>query len=251
MNRLNILGIDIDILDMKSTIKKVENFLNDKNNKYLVFTANPHTLVMAQKDIIFKKALDYADLVIPDGILLVLASKIFYPRQCFIERVTGPDLFIETCKIANNRGYKYFFLGSTEEVLKRIEERITREHPNIRVVGFYSPPFRELTEEENDKIINIINETNPDALWVGMTAPKQEKWIFKNKDKLDVKFIGAIGAAFDFYAGAKKRSSKWFREHGLEWLPRLLQEPKRLWRRTFISAPLFLFLVLKEKLERT
>jgi N-acetylglucosaminyldiphosphoundecaprenol N-acetyl-beta-D-mannosaminyltransferase len=123
------------------------------------------------------------------------------------------------------------------------------DFPNITVAGCFSPPFQdEFSAEENHRIIEGINNSAPDVLWVGMTAPKQEKWIYQNRDKLHVKFIAAVGAVFDFYAGNVKRSHPWFLEHGMEWLPRLLQEPRRLWQRTFVSAPLFLLRVLRQRI---
>ena len=122
------------------------------------------------------------------------------------------------------------------------------DFPNIQVVGVYAPLYKdEFTVEDNEKMIAAINAVNPDVLWVGMTAPKQEKWIYQNKKQLEVKFIGAIGAVFDFYAGNIKRSHPFFQKLGLEWLPRLLQEPRRLWRRNFISNPKFMLRVLKER----
>ena len=251
MNRLCILGTDIDVVDMRAAVEKVKEFLYERNSCRSIFTANPHSLIISQKDNLFCKALKSADLMIPDGILLVMASKIFYPGSSFQERVAGPDLFLEICRLANERGYGCFFYGATEDVLKRIKDKMNEEFPNIRIVGCYSPPFRELTESENEQVVKIINDAHPDILWVGLSAPKQEKWVFMNKDRLRVKIIGAVGAAFDFYAGTKKRSSSWFRKHGLEWLPRLLREPKRMWRRNFVSAPLFLYLTAKEKLRKS
>ena len=133
--------------------------------------------------------------------------------------------------------------------MHRIKERMSIDFPNVKVVGTFSPPFKEdFTDDENDLMVEAINRVNPDILWVGMTAPKQEKWIYKNKERLQTKFIGAIGAVFDFYAGTKKRSHPWFQEHGLEWLPRFLREPRRLWRRNFISTPSFFYRIIKYRL---
>jgi N-acetylglucosaminyldiphosphoundecaprenol N-acetyl-beta-D-mannosaminyltransferase len=149
------------------------------------------------------------------------------------------------------KGRRYFFLGSTEKNLIKIKEKMNEDYPNITVAGTYSPPFKpEFSEEENQLMIDAIIRARPDVLWVGMTAPKQEKWIFQNKDKLNVKFIGAIGAVFDFYSGNVKRSHPFFQKLGLEWLPRLLRQPRRLWRRNFISNPLFLLRVMQERFSR-
>jgi N-acetylglucosaminyldiphosphoundecaprenol N-acetyl-beta-D-mannosaminyltransferase len=209
---------------------------------------NPHSAQMAMSDPAAEAALKAADVLIPDGVGVALASRIL--GGGIRKRITGSDIFRELSRRLNDRkGASFFFLGSTEETLAAIETRLAGEFPGIRFAGAYSPLFKELfSEEENRAMIEAVNRAEPDVLWVGMTAPKQEKWIHRNKDKLNVKFIGAVGAVFDFYAGKVKRSHPWFLEHGLEWLPRLLQEPRRLWGRTFISAPVFFWLVLKQKI---
>jgi N-acetylglucosaminyldiphosphoundecaprenol N-acetyl-beta-D-mannosaminyltransferase len=211
---------------------------------------NPHSVHMAMSDPAAEEALKAADILIPDGVGVMLASRIL--GGGIRERITGSDIFRELSRRLNDRGgAAYFFLGSTEETLAAIETRLADEFPRIRFAGAYSPLFKEVfSEEENRAMIKAINRAGPDVLWVGMTAPKQEKWIYQNKDKLNVKFIGAVGAVFDFYAGNVKRSHPWFLEHGLEWLPRLLQEPRRLWRRTFISASVFFWLVFLQRIRK-
>jgi N-acetylglucosaminyldiphosphoundecaprenol N-acetyl-beta-D-mannosaminyltransferase len=144
-----------------------------------------------------------------------------------------------------------FFLGASEETLALIRARMAVDYPAIRVAGTYSPPFKpEYSAAELDEMITAVNAARPDVLWVGMTAPKQEKWIFQNLHRLDVKFAGAVGAVFDFYVGKVKRSHPAFQELGLEWLPRLLRQPVRLWRRTFVSAPIFVWHVVRQAVRR-
>jgi N-acetylglucosaminyldiphosphoundecaprenol N-acetyl-beta-D-mannosaminyltransferase len=148
-------------------------------------------------------------------------------------------------------GKSYFFLGSTEKTLAAIRDKMIGDYPHIRFAGAYSPPYKPVfSEAENERMIEAVNEAKTDVLWVGMTAPKQEKWILQNIDRLDVKFVGAIGAVFDFYVGNVKRSHPVFQKMGLEWLPRLLQEPRRLFRRNFVSSPVFLFHVIRQKIRR-
>jgi N-acetylglucosaminyldiphosphoundecaprenol N-acetyl-beta-D-mannosaminyltransferase len=209
---------------------------------------NPHSARIAASDHDAEKALKAADVLIPDGVGVVLASWIL--GGVIRERITGSDIFRELSRKLNEQGNaSYFFLGSTEETLEIIRAKMAVDFPEIRFAGSYSPPFKEVfSEEENLTMIETVNQAASDVLWVGMTAPKQEKWIYQNKDKLKVKFIAAVGAVFDFYTGNVKRSSPWFLEHGLEWLPRLLQEPRRLWQRTFVSAPLFLLRVLRQRI---
>ena len=206
---------------------------------------NPHSYVEALRKPTFAAALHAADWVIPDGAGIVLASRML--GGSISERVTGSDIFRGVQHLLDKKGGRsVFFLGATEETLAAIRERMARDFPNVEVAGTYSPPFKaEYAAEELDAMVDAINQAAPDVLWVGMTAPKQELWIKQNLDRLEtVKFAGAIGAVFDFYTGRVKRSHPIFQRLGLEWLPRLIQQPRRLWRRMFISAPIFLWHVL-------
>ncbi|MBA4417639.1 MAG: acetylglucosaminyldiphospho-UDP acetyl-beta-D-mannosaminyltransferase [Syntrophus sp. (in: bacteria)] len=212
--------------------------------------ANPHSIVVASRDKEFQAALKSADILMPDGYGIALAAKMLgLPLK---ERVAGSEFFRAFTLLANkDGGLKYFFLGSTKHVLGLMVERLCREFPSIFVCGTYSPPFKEeFSEEDNKKMIDIINSAKPDVLWVGMTAPKQEKWIYQNRYILEVPFIGAIGAVFDFYAGTKQRPSIFWQKLGLEWLPRFMREPRRLWERNLKSTPIFLLWVLHEKLKQ-
>ncbi len=165
-------------------------------------------------------------------------------------RITGSDVFSELNLVLNKKGgYRYFFLGATENTLNALQKRFSLDYPNIVFAGAYSPPYKPaFNDDDNQLMINAINAVSPDVLWVGMTAPKQEKWILQNREKLNVKFIGAIGAVFDFYVGTVKRSPVFFQKVGLEWLPRLIQEPRRLFRRNFVSSPLFIIMIVKQRL---
>ena len=188
-------------------------------------------------------------MLLPDGSGIVLAAKLL--NLPLTEKVAGSDFFHECNKKADaTGGVRYFFLGSSEKVLELISKRRSEESPNIEVCGTYSPPFKaEFSEEDNLEMIRAVNDAKPDILWVGMTAPKQEKWIYENRHRLMVPFSGAIGAVFDFYAGTKERSSEFWIKLGLEWLPRFLKEPRRLWERNLKSTPIFLWWILKEKLK--
>jgi len=246
----NIMGYQVVYSGVNACIKQIVSWIEaGKKGKYFV-CANPHALEVAKSDKIFSQAIKEADLVVPDGIGIIIASKILGGQ--IGERITGSDIFWELCLALNGRGhFRYFFLGSTHETLTKISDKMKLDFPFIEVVGIYSPPFKkEFSANDNLLMIETINQAKPDVLWVGMTAPKQEKWIYHNRHSLDVKFIGAIGAVFDFYAGNIRRSSSWFLNHGLEWLPRLLQEPGRLWERTLISAPLFLMSVLADRFRK-
>jgi len=210
--------------------------------------ANPHSLVIASKDAAFKSSLQNADILLPDGAGIVLAARILC--RPIKERVAGSDFFLGLSEVAEKEGQlKYFFLGSTQAVLERIQKRLAVDYPSIRLCGVYSPPYKEEFDDEDNKVmIDLINEARPDVLWVGMTAPKQEKWIFQNRNRLNVPFTAAIGAVFDFYAGSIERPSERWQRLGLEWLGRFLKEPRRLWQRNLISMPIFLYWVMRAKL---
>jgi len=220
--------------------------INLKNSKQVINTINPHSYCVAKKDIKFRKALQKSDILIPDGIGIVWAIKILIHKR--IKRITGADLQSYLLNILNKKHGKIFYLGSSPLTLNKIKVRIKKEYPNI-IFSCFSPPYKpEFTKEENNEIIDIINNFNPDVVFVGMTAPKQEKWSYNLKNELNVNIIASIGAAFDFYAGTVKRSNPLWIKFGLEWLPRLVREPKRLWRRNFVSTPCFIIDVLKFKL---
>lgn len=211
---------------------------------------NPHSYAVALDDPPFAQALHAADWLIPDGAGIILASKLLGGR--IRERVTGSDIFLKVQMELNHLGgYRVFFLGSTEDTLAEIRQRLAQDYPNLFIAGTYSPPFKaEFSATDNQVMLAAINAAAPDVLWVGMTAPKQEKWLHQHHAQLNVKFAAAVGAVFDFYSGRVKRSHPLFQRLGLEWLPRLLQEPRRLWRRMGVSAPIFLWHVLQQKFAR-
>ena len=217
--------------------------------KLLIDTINAHSFVTAQKDEEFAKALLEADALIPDGISVVKAAKLLGMKNAPKEKIAGADLFEYEMKTLNLRGGRCFFMGSSESILEKIRKRAATEYPNIEI-GTYSPPYKPVfSEEDNKLIINAINSFNPDLLWIGMTAPKQEKWLRDNWSALDIHcHAGAIGAVFDFFAGTVQRAPEKWQKAGLEWLYRFIKEPRRMWRRNLISNPLFVWLVLKEKL---
>lgn len=216
--------------------------------KYLINTINAHSYNVAQKDDLFAEALTKGDYLIPDGASIVKACRWLNARSLPKERIAGWDLFITEMEILNKKGGCCFFMGSSERVLSLIRERAEKDYPNI-AVETYSPPYEdEFSEKDNCAIVDAINAANPDLLWIGMTAPKQEKWIYSHWHELDIHcHVGAIGAVFDFYAGTIKRAPIWWQEHSLEWLYRLINEPKRMWKRYIIGIPVFFWNIYKEK----
>ncbi len=215
--------------------------------KLLINTINAHSYNTAQKDKLFAEALQKGDALIPDGASIVKACRWLNAKSKPEERIAGWDLFEFEMKKLNRNGGKCFFMGSSEKVLALIKQRAKVEYPQIEVET-YSPPYKpEFSEEDNQAIVEAINKANPDLLWIGMTAPKQEKWTYTHWSELQIHcHCGTIGAVFDFYAGTVKRAPIWWQQHSLEWGYRLLREPRRMWRRYMIGNVLFMWNLCKE-----
>ena len=239
---------DLKLVESKEALKDIPE------GKVLITTIYAHSFNVAQRNELFAEALTKGDYLIPDGASIVMACRMLKAKSQPKERIAGWDLFefeMERCdgkcKKEDVRR-KVMFMGSSEKVLGLIRERAKVDYPNLEVVT-YSPPYKpEFSEEDNAAIIKAINAANPDLLWIGMSAPKQEKWTYSHWKELDIHcHVGTIGAVFDFYAGTVRRAPRWWQEHSLEWLFRLIQEPKRMWRRYVIGIPLFLWNITKEK----
>ena len=221
--------------------------------KVLINTINAHSYNTAQEDETFAEALRKGDYLIPDGASIVKACRWLKAKSQPKERIAGWDLFAfkmqrldVRCKKDDVR-CKVMFLGSSEKVLALIRERAAVDYPHLDIIT-YSPPFKpEFSDEENHAMIGAVNRADPDLLWIGMTAPKQEKWTYRHWDELDIHcHCGTIGAVFDFYAGTVKRAPLSWQRHSLEWLHRLLMEPGRMWRRYIIGAAKFIYYISKE-----
>ena len=225
--------------------------------KLLINTINAHSYNTARKDRLFAEALTNGDVLIPDGVSIVKACKWIKAKSQPKERIAGWDLFVfemdkleresEELRIKNEESKTVMFMGSSQKVLDLIVKHVAMDYPHLKVAT-YSPPYKpEFSDEDNKAIVDAINAANPDLLWIGMTAPKQEKWTYSHWNELNIHcHVGTIGAVFDFFAGTVKRAPIWWQEHGLEWLYRLLKEPKRMWRRYIIGNALFLWNITKE-----
>lgn len=232
---------DIKLLTCRESLEALPE------GKLLINTINAHSYNTAQKDALFAEALLQGDVLIPDGASIVMACRWLKAKVQPKERIAGWDLFAFEMEKLNRKGGTCFFMGSSEKVLGLIRERAKSVYPNIRIET-YSPPYKpEFSAEENGAIVEAINRCNPDLLWIGMTAPKQEKWAYTHWKKLEIHcHCGTIGAVFDFFAGTMERAPLWWQEHSLEWLYRLMKEPKRMWRRYIIGNTLFLWNLTKE-----
>ena len=217
------------------------------SGKLLINTINAHSYNTAQKDALFAEALKNGDYLIPDGASIVKACRWIKAKSNPKERIAGWDLFEFEMERLNKAGGTCFFMGSSEKVLALIRRRAADVYPNI-TVKTYSPPYKpEFSEADNKAIIDAINASRPDLLWIGMTAPKQEKWVYSHWKELEIRcHCGTIGAVFDFFAGTSRRAPLWWQRHSLEWLYRLLKEPRRMWRRYIIGNVLFLWNMAKE-----
>lgn len=233
----------LDILPSQTNLAKLPD------SKLLINTINAHSYNTAKKDKLFAEALSKGDILIPDGYSIVKACRWLKAKSQPKERCAGWDLFVH--EMEKNKDGKVMFMGSSEKVLSLIKERAGRDYPEMEVVT-YSPPYKpEFSDEDNRAIIEAINYADPDLLWIGMTAPKQEKWAYSHWNELNIHcHCGTIGAVFDFYAGTVKRAPLWWQEHGLEWLYRLLKEPKRMWQRYLIGNTMFIYYIAKEKLSK-
>jgi N-acetylglucosaminyldiphosphoundecaprenol N-acetyl-beta-D-mannosaminyltransferase len=239
------LGYAIYARGVKQCVGEIVGHLNSVAQKPMWLACiNPHSFVIGMQSPKFNQALKNADWLVPDGVGIVLAQRIIDRHK--IERVTGSDIFLGVMCHLNDVGGKVFFMGSTWSNLEVVSMRVRLDYPNIKIVGVHSPPFKdEFSAEDIDCMVGKINVAAPDVLWLGLTSPKQDLWINDNVQQLNIKFAAGIGAVFDYYSGKIKRPHLLFRQTGLEWLPRLFREPQRLWRRMFISAPIFIFYVVK------
>lgn len=216
--------------------------------KTFINTLNQNAFCVAEYDKEFKESLQKSDILLPDGISIVIAVKVLAHEK--ITKVAGADIHAHLLNQLNEIGGSCFYLGASESTLSKIEERIAKECPRIKVQS-YSPPYKpQFSDSDSRQMVDAVNAFKPDVLFVGMTAPKQEKWAYKYLEQLDAKVIVCIGAVFDFYAGTIKRPSQFWINLGLEWFVRLVKEPKRMWRRYIYYGPVFIKFILKEKFTR-
>jgi N-acetylglucosaminyldiphosphoundecaprenol N-acetyl-beta-D-mannosaminyltransferase len=245
---IEVLGNKIDMVQMSDVIELMDHWIKNEGQKtHWIVATGMHGVVESKRRKEFGEMLKSADLWVCDGISLVWLARLngFNLKK----RVAGPDLFHEFLKFSDLKGYKHYFYGDTDGTLGKLKEKLSRNLLGIKMESF-SPPFRKLTAEEDEEIIKKINNARPDVLWVGLGLPKQETWIFEHREKLKVPVIVGVGAAFKFEAGEVRRAPSWVGNLGFEWLWRLFQEPKRVWRRVFIDAPQFIWLALIEFIKK-
>ncbi len=215
-------------------------------SKTVINTINQYSFCVAERDDEFKAALNEADILLPDGVGIVMAVKTVTGHD--LKKISGAELHDHLLQRLNRNNGRCFYLGSSNRTLQKIKARLEKEYPGI-TCETYSPPFKaEFSDEENAAMVDAVNAFKPDVVFVGMTAPKQEKWVHRYSKAINTRFICSIGAVFDFYAGTVKRPSQFWINLGLEWFVRLCREPKRMWKRYIYYGPIFAWALLKEKL---
>jgi len=243
--RANILGIGVSALNMAIALEIIEGWIERREPHYVCVTG-VHGVMESQRDGEVRQIHNRAGLVTPDGMPMVWLSRL----QGFhhVERVYGPNLMLALCERSAAKGYRHFFYGGAEGVPEQLASVLQKRFPGLQVAGTFSPPFRSLTADEDDRIVQMINAAAPDIVWVGLSTPKQERWMAGHRERLTAPVLIGVGAAFDFLTGRKPQAPRWMQRAGLEWLFRLLTEPRRLWRRYLINNPLFVALVVLQAL---
>jgi N-acetylglucosaminyldiphosphoundecaprenol N-acetyl-beta-D-mannosaminyltransferase len=236
--RVNVLGVGVSAISMSDALMAIDTWIARHAHEYVCVTG-VHGVMESQRDPALRAIHNRAGLVTPDGMPLVWISRLRGHRQ--VDRVYGPDLMLACCEAFVAKGYRHFLYGSAPGVPERLAERLRERYPGMIVAGTCSPPFRELTAPEEQAMIGQINAAKPDIVWVGLSTPKQERWMARYVGRISAPVLIGVGAAFDMHAGAKKQAPRWMQRSGLEWLFRLATEPRRLWRRYLVNNPRFLW----------
>ncbi|TVQ66782.1 MAG: glycosyltransferase [Balneolaceae bacterium] len=245
--RVNILGVEVSRYNLDETMTRMSEAIRNRD-KIQVAVTPVNCILWAREDPGLMEIYNRSAITTADGVPLVWASRLL--GEPIRGRVTGLDLLPEFSKISSDFGFTFFFLGAAEGVADQLSEKLKQSYPDLKIAGTYSPPYAEkFSEDENERIINRINESGADVLWVSLTAPKQDYWIAEHLEKLNISVAIGVGAAFDVVSGNISRAPKWMQHYGLEWFYRLLQEPKRLFSRYLIEAPKFIPLVIIQKLK--
>ena len=237
-----ILGVNIAITNMQETVDLIIEHLEEIRGQFICLS-NVHTTVMSEKDAEYREIQNSAFLALPDGSPLALVQRLRGYRSA--EQVAGPDLMPAIWKATEHTEYSHYFYGSTPETIAALEKNLRSKYPDLKIAGMESPPFRSLTEEEDRQAVERINASGADFVWVGLGAPKQEKWMYEHQGRIHAVMLG-VGAGFDFHAGTVKRAPDWMRRHYLEWMYRLVQDPKRLWKRYVQTNGQFVLLSIKD-----
>jgi N-acetylglucosaminyldiphosphoundecaprenol N-acetyl-beta-D-mannosaminyltransferase len=242
--QFRVLGVGVNAIQIPDVVAQMERWISERDGCHFIAVTGMHGVTEAQHDPFFKRVLNSADLVVPDGMPLVWLGRRY--GHSLKRRVYGPELMQTFCS-ATGAIYRHFLFGGVPGVAASLGQ-VLNEKYGIVVVGDYSPPFRSLSIEEDEQTVALIHAAKPDVLWVGLSTPKQERWMYEHRPKLRVPVVVGVGAAFDLNSGRTRQAPRWMRERGLEWSFRLMQEPRRLWRRYIIYGSQFVWNVALELL---
>jgi N-acetylglucosaminyldiphosphoundecaprenol N-acetyl-beta-D-mannosaminyltransferase len=237
--RVNILGVGISALSMESALEQSEALLNRGDNGYVCVTG-VHGIIEAQSNEAFRAILNKSFLSTPDGMPTVWLGHLHGFKH--MTRVYGPDFMLKMCELSVSRGYRHFLYGGRPGVAEELRGELTRRYPGLQIVGTYTPPFRPLNAEEEQDLQLQLEASEADILWCGLSTPKQERFMAAYSSRLPVKLMVGVGAAFDLLSGNLSEAPDWMKRSGLQWLYRLIKEPKRLWRRYLLNNPRFIWL---------
>jgi N-acetylglucosaminyldiphosphoundecaprenol N-acetyl-beta-D-mannosaminyltransferase len=239
--RVDVLGIGVSAIDMPAALQRIDRWIAGHAREYVCITG-VHGVMESQRDASLRDIHNQAGLVTPDGMPLVWLSHLFgYPQ---VRRVYGPDLMLAVCQRSMTTGYRHYFYGGAPGIAERLAARLQARFPGLAVVGTCSPPFRSLRTDEEQEMLSRINDAGPDIVWVGLSTPKQERWMHRYRDRLHAPVLIGVGAAFDFHAGVKRQAPYWMQRSGLEWVFRLASEPRRLGPRYLVNNPAFVWRVV-------
>lgn len=242
--RFDVLGVGISAVSLAGAATEIERWL-DEGERHYVCVTNVHTVMECQRDPALMGIHNQSGMTTPDGMPIVWCGKWAGARG--ITRVYGPDLMLEMCaRLAGSR-HSAFFYGTTPDTLERLQKRLASDFPGLRIAGTYAPPFRPLTSIEDAEVVALLNASGADLVWVGLGAPKQERWMAEHQDALTASVLIGVGAAFDFHAGTVRQAPLWMQRRGFEWLYRLWREPRRLWRRYLRTNPAFVMHVIRRR----
>ena len=242
--RQDIIGVEVSAIDMDLALRAIEHWSDTAEPNYVCVTP-AHSIMDAYHDPAFRNILNSSGLTTPDGMSVVWILKLKGYKE--VDRVCGSDLMLAVCRYGLERHCRHYFYGGAPGVAEALVSRLTDRFEDIQIAGIHSPPFRKLTDDEDQAEIEKINSTNPDIVWVGISSPKQERWMAEHLGKIEAPVMIGVGAAFDFLSGKKPQAPRWIQRSGFEWLFRLATEPKRLWPR-YRQYPLFVWLVLLQLL---
>ena len=235
-NRVNVLGVGISVLNLRTALAAIAAAVRERRKGYICVTG-VHGVMEAQADPAFKQILNAAFLCTPDGMPMVWAGKLAGHRE--MGRVYGPDLMLAVCAWSETSGAKHFFYGGADGVAERLAQKLREKFPKLQVAGTFTPPFRALNAAEETRLAAQIAAAAPDIFWVGLSTPKQEKFMAEFLPRLDATLMVGVGAAFDFHSGRVRQAPRWMQRGGLEWLYRLGCEPRRLAGRYLRNNPRF------------